>query len=234
MISVLTPTRGRPEWLTRMVESLHETSSGDVEAVLYVDDDDPDTIDCAADLKAKYGTLCRVGPRLTMSRYWNELLPLASGDFFLHGNDDIVFRTPGWDRMVDYYFSFIPDKIAFVYGSDEGQHFENFGAHGIVHRKWVETVGYFIPPHFSSDYGDTWLNEVAKSIGRSCYLPFIVEHLHFMFAKAPLDETYRARLERHYRDHNHDIWVRTQPERERDAEKLRQSIDSFKLTPVCP
>ena len=46
---------------------------------------------------------------------------------------------------------------------------KNFLTHGFLHRNWVETVGYFVPPYFSSDFNDTWLNEVADMIGRKIY-----------------------------------------------------------------
>ncbi len=224
MISVLCPTRKRHVWLTRMVDSLFDTASGPVEVCLYIDDDDPGSVVTAKMLARLYGPhkiKWMVGPRIVMSEYWNKLVSIAAGEYFMLGNDDVVYETPDWDEYVDYFFSFLPDKIAHVYGSDDGQHYEGFGAHGIVHRRWVETLGYFVPPYFTSDHGDAFLNEVASALDRNRYLPFTVKHYHFMFGNAPIDDTYRDRLERHYKDRNAEKWVATAAERTRDIAKLR-------------
>ena len=151
----------------------------------------------------------------------------------MQGNDDIIFRTNGWDALVEQAFENCPDKILLVHGSDEGQHFTRFGAHGIVHRRWIDTVGYFIPPYFSSDYGDAWINELAEGIRRRKFVPFIAEHMHFMFGKAPMDQTTRERLARHKRDNVDDIWRRTKSERIVATKKLAALI-GVKYIPPLP
>ena len=64
----------------------------------------------------------------------------------MHCGDDLTFDTPGWDGVVREAFEQTPDKILFAYGNDLGPHGETFGTHGFVHRRWVETLGYFVPP----------------------------------------------------------------------------------------
>lgn len=218
MISVLCPSRKRPAQLRRMVESLGlALKYGAVEVIVYADADDPETVELARELRIKY----HVGPRLTMSALWDPLIPLADGDIFMQGNDDVVFRTDGWHVLVDAFFAASEDKIWMVHGSDGTPRAEAFGPHPIVHRRWVETVGYFIPPYFSSDYGDTWVNYVADRLGRRKYLPFLVEHMHYAWGKAARDETTEERLLRHARDLPGETYNRMAPEREADVEKLR-------------
>jgi hypothetical protein len=228
MISVLIPTRNRPVQLLRTINSAYATAKnkGGVEFVLYVDDDavtsSLPTVGCLD--PAAYAVKAVIGPRITLTDCWNKCLPLASGDIYCQGNDDIIFRTPGWDGIVEYMFSFTPDRILLVHGSDCGLHYGDFGAHPFVHKKWVDTLGYFLPPYFSSDFGDLWLHVIAEALGRRRYLPFEIEHMHFCLGKAKIDQTTADRLERHYIDKVDDIWNRTEGERMEAIEKLRKVI----------
>lgn len=220
MISLLLPTRGRPSELARMVSSVRATAKTNVQIVLYVDDDDG--TDYAA---FRNDATIKVGPRIRqMTRCWNEIVPLATGDIFCLANDDIIFRTQGWDLMVEAAFSGCADKILLVHGDDLGGQRERFGPHPFISRRWVETVGYFLPPYFSSEYGDTWLAEVANAVGRRKFLPFVVEHMHFCWGKAEQDQVTRDRLARGDTDHVDDLWHKLEPERQKDIAKLRAVI----------
>ena len=239
MISILCPTRNRPSELARMVTSVQNTVSSlkKVELLFYVDDDDILSIPAITELQDTIKGLTlkyRQGPRITLTQCWNELLPDVDGDLVMQGNDDIIFRTGSWDVMVEDKFKASTDKILLVHGSDDGMHFGNFAPHGIVHKRWVDAVGYFIPPYFSSDYGDKWLNDVANELGRRVYLPFIVEHLHFLFGKAAKDRTTLDRLERHAQDDVDNVWLLLEPKRASDVKKLRQLLDpeETKLYPI--
>ena len=122
--------------------------------------------------------------------------------------------------MLDVFDGY-PDRIVFVHGRD-GIHDASFGTHGFIHRRWVDTVGYFVPPYFSSDYNDTWLNEVANALGRRVYLPGLyTEHMHPVAGKAPWDATYHERMERHTRDGVDALYVSKRHERLADVERLR-------------
>jgi len=225
MISILCPTRNRPTELTRMVESVYATVSDPtrVEVLFYVDLDDGISVPTIKGLTVPEGSRVdfMVGSRITLTKCWNELLSIAQGDLLMQGNDDVIFRTRGWDEMVEATFNRVTDKILMVHGSDEGMHYNMFGAHPIVHRKWVDALGYFIPPYFSSDYGDKWVNDLANTIGRRVYLPFIVEHMHFLFGKATKDATTLERLQRHRDDNVDQTWNETFTQRQAAVDKLR-------------
>lgn len=232
MISILCPTRNRPLILTNMVKSVAATVEDltRVEVLFYVDLDDDVSIPAIKELSPGFRVDYKVGPRITLTQCWNELLPLANGEYVMQGNDDVMFRTHAWDRMVHEAFDRVPDKILMVHGSDEGQHFERFGAHPIVSRKWVDAVGYFIPPYFSSDFGDKWVNDLANSIKRRVYLPFVAEHMHFMFGKAQKDQTTLDRLDRHERDNVNQKWNDTFNERQQAVNILMNLINGRGFT----
>lgn len=236
MISLLLPTRKRPDSLRRMVESARATATNPPEIVCYVDNDDPETADlCESELFVKFIQ----GSRILLTDMWNKCLPLATGDIFGQLNDDVVFRTPGWDQQVEEAFRTVPDKILLAHGDDGGNFYHGtFGPHSFVSRRWVEALGYFIAPFYSSDYGDTTLCDTADLIGRRKFLPFVIEHLHLFYGKAGLDQTTQDRLDNHWFDGVDQLYPLLEFKRERDAEKLRKlmfsNIDTTGWAPPRP
>ena len=203
MISLLLPSRGRPENIARLHASVVETiSSPWWEMVVRLDDDDP-----KAD---EYPTLPSVrylrGQRGVLSTLWNDCYAEAGqADTYMHCGDDITFSTPGWDRIV--LDAFPEDGIAFVHGDDASDHGSWFGTHGFLRREWIDALGYFVPPYFSSDYNDTWHNEIANMLGRRIFVPIVTEHFHPAFGKAEWDQTHQERLARG-REDNVDLMYR--------------------------
>lgn len=228
MISILTPTRNRPVEIQRMVESAIETATGEIEFLFRMDSDDR-TEHALGPQRLKSGKLARLftlnGPReRMMTKFWNDLLPHANGDILLQGNDDIVFRTNGWDALVQAEFDKVSDKILLV-GGDDGMNHGRAIPHPFVSRKWVDTVGYFIAPYFESDYGDTWLEQVSMALGRRVYLPnVLIEHFHFIFGKAQKDQTTLERLARHSQQNPAKLYAELAPKRAEDVAKLRAVI----------
>jgi glycosyl transferase/beta-hydroxylase protein BlmF len=106
----------------------------------------------------------------------------------MHAGDDIRFTTPGWDTQVRQAFAQSQDKILLVQGDDLSPNREVLATHGFLHRRWVETVGYFLPPLFSCDWNDVWLTEIADALERRVMLPFVTEHQHYSFGKRPADK----------------------------------------------
>lgn len=230
MISVLVPTRGRPHNMLRMVESGRATADERVEYVFYIDDDDAPSRDMAIQLNEQGGDVFWThGPRgtLNLSQLWNECYDASTPgcDIFQHSCDETIYRTSGWDTAVREAFeNEFPDGIGLVYGRD-GIHDENLATHGFITRSWVDAVGYFVPPYFSSDYNDLWLHEVAGGIGRRWFLPDVfTEHMHPAVGKGPLDQTHQERLARHGQDNVDALWNQLFPQRQEDVRKLLEAI----------
>lgn len=221
MISIITPTRGRVAQLTRMVESARATARGKIEFVFSVDEDDKETASACTHLGISFVTMKR---DLIHSARWDKCLPITTGELLFSANDDIVMRTPGWDLMLEEEFAKCPDKILMCYGDDLSGNGENFACHPCVHRRWIETLGYFFPPYFDGDYPDAWVDDLAARIGRKKFLPFVVEHLHFFYRKAELDQTMKERLARQQKQNPALIYKQKEAERIADAEKLRKAM----------
>jgi hypothetical protein len=133
----------------------------------------------------------------------------------------VVFRTPGWDVEIEKAFAEVPDKILLAFADDGSPNGKRFASLPFVSRKWVETVGYFTGPGFSADYSDTWPFDVATMIGRVKHVPVLIEHMHHVWGKAQVDQTYQENKERMARDNPAKLYADLLPERMRDAEKLR-------------
>lgn len=226
LISILVPSRDRAIQHARMVRSAVDlaTYPRRLEFVTYLDQDDrslgsywherPDYYDGSS------GQVI-IGERIVLSEMWNLCYERSHGEIVMHCGDDIIFRTPGWDVEVRKAFAQSSDKILLVHGDDCSPNTDALATHGFLHRRWVETVGYFVPPYFSSDWNDVWLTEVADMIGRRVKIPIITEHMHYSFGKADRDENTAEREERGARDGVVELYENTAHERVEDASKLR-------------
>ncbi len=227
-ISILCPTRKRPENVFRLLESIKSTALNfeSVEILFYVDEDDCLIQSLFATKEFnKFSKNITVisGKRILLSEMWNICYQKSESDILMQCGDDIVFKTNSWDDFVLNAFENINDKIVLVHGSD-GINTSNFGTHVFLHRNWCEAVGYLIPPYFSSDYSDLWLNEIATCIGRKLYVPILTEHLHPANLKADYDMNYYENLRRGVRDNVKLLYDITKKERDIDMLKLKLKI----------
>lgn len=219
MISLLCPTRGRPDNMRRFADSARSTSSTPVEIVWYVDSDDIASQQVFVDL-GDAACVEKHGSR-PLSDMWNCCARVSSGDILGMMGDDVVFRTPDWDQVVAEVFDRFSDRIAFVYGRD-GLQDSVLGTHGFVSREWVQATGRMTGGFFEHDYADTWLNDVAERVGRRVFVPdVLIEHMHPDAGKAPLDDTYECRRG----IGQATLYEQLAPERARDAEKLRRAME---------
>lgn len=217
MISLLVPSRGRPEAFGVMCQSalFWADRRDDIEIVLRQDEDSPYLLDSGDDWLVPL-----IGPRHPLSSLWNDCADAASGDILMQCADDIRFRTPGWDTLVIEAFDQYPDRIAYIYGRD-GIADQRMATHGFMHRRWYETLGYFTWPHFTSDYGDLWNHTIAQRLDRLHYLPdLFTEHLHPSVGKGEWDLTHQERVERDKTDENWRRWDDAQPDLDEAVQKL--------------
>lgn len=226
MISILVPTRKRPNNITRLIDSIVSTSDiNNIELLIYIDDDDEESIPALQAGAEKINLIAVQGNRLIGSQMYNELGKMATGDIIMFAADDIVFRTPHWDKIIQTEFDKYEDKILFVYGEDGYQH-GRIGTHGFIHRYWMELLGYVLPPKLASAYTDEWITEIASRINRKNYKPdIIIEHLHPAVGKAPVDEVYQKRIE--IAGDLATYYKSLESDRVRDAETLKQFINLF-------
>ena len=203
-----------------MVESLMKASVILPEVVVYIDDDDtqsPDTAQFLHDLYFPHFQYI-IGVKKCFTDYWNACCDSASGDIFMMAADDLLFCTKGWDVLVSDCFASSKDKIIMAYG-DISNNQKIVPSHPIVHRNWVETVGYFSPPYFKCGSCDYWLNDVAKFLGRKQALPFNLAQQTYLKAD---EEIRRNMLTESLRNETRILYQDTFMQRLNDASRLKE------------
>jgi len=154
MISVLIPSRGRPELLRESIDSL---GVGDFEILVYVDRDDP----YLTEYMQVPTTYTLVGKRHGyegLQHYINDLCKIATGDWLFLWNDDAIMNTIGWWQKVHQ-----PDRPEVI----------NFDSNLInnlfplVSRQMYEAMGHFsLSPH-----NDSWVQDIANKLGIHTHVP---------------------------------------------------------------
>jgi hypothetical protein len=214
-----------------MWESIIDTCDdiNSVELVLRIDDDDKDTINKVKLFPHLDRIKTIIAPRgKTMGEMHNVCINVCSGNIMMPGSDDFLFRTKSWDSLVRDAFDQYPDKILLLHCSDGLQN-EALATTVFVHRKWVEILGYLIPPYFVADFGDKWLDHVAHDVGRKIYFPAVlIEHMHYTAGKSDFDEVYRDRRRMKKEAGGKRAWKETGEKRHEDVAKLQNYINNFK------
>jgi len=186
-IAILTPSRGRPERLLDHWVSFLETVAHPelIHLYIYIDGDDQ----CLEDYKCldfprKDLISMHIGPRTIMSDMVNILYDQSKQEEIIYfGADDLLMRTEHWDEVIRKGFDRFLDKLVLFFGRDdcESQHIsKEFSSHPVIHRNFVDAVGYVSPPIFTCDFADTWINDIFKRIGRVEKLPYYNEHVHYL------------------------------------------------------
>lgn len=198
-ISILTPTRGRPQRLTTFIKSLDETASGihDIEVVLGIDEDDQESIDFNISTKIINITKT-IAPRDTMGSINTRCYNNSSGEIIILGNDDVIVRTQKWDqKIIDKIINF-EDEIYLAFPSD-GHKSKILSTFPILSRKCINIMGNAFPIQYKGSLIDLQIYEIflrLKKIKMDRIVAIdnvLFEHNHFQKDQNLVDQTYRDR-----------------------------------------
>src|SRR3990167_638815 len=191
-ISILCPTRGRPENASRLARSIKDTCIGNVSVLFYCDHDDPK--------EKEYKVPHVTGPDYLFAMKCHVLSMACDGDILMMCGDDAVFKTPGWDNILRYCNKKWPDGIwcASFWDGTPGK-LNQDGTEKITHphpaigRMAYEVLGYIANPMFQHFCTDPWLTSMFEEIGRFKYFKTVrVDHMRAGIVKeVPKDATYR-------------------------------------------
>ena len=178
MISLLCPTRGRPDRAMQFLDSVLATQKNDNEIIFGLQKDDPELSKYPAAITSR---AVYFDPRSTVY-YWNEMAKIAKGNLLTLIADDVIMRTKGWDEKFEAVSDKYPDQIYLITtqdGRNAGIHPNNLPTpHPTITRKWYETLGYFTFPGLFHYYADTWNASIARQLGRQVNLYDVTwEHL---------------------------------------------------------
>ena len=219
--SLLLATRGRPEQVERLFQSIIETADNPekVEVILYIDDDDTGSHHLTHPI---IGVTRMILPKSTMGGMHRACCEAAKGKYILLLGDDNVFRSAGWDREVTAEFEKFPDGIAMVYGNDMIQG-RNMCTAPFLTRLSCEMMGGICPAEYTGEFVDTHiLDQFSKlrywGYDRIVYRDdIVIEHLHHVVGKAAFDETYANQAPT---DENRDLFFSLDSQRVATARKI--------------
>lgn len=164
-VSVLIPERGRPEMLDRLITSLLQTAAGDahIEILVAIDDDDPAWTGREPFMHSQ--TRYFRWPRpLTLGEKINRLKDEATGDLMWFIANDMVMETSGWPTKFRQAVAQLPNGIGVAFVRDDLH--PGHASYPILTRRFVEAVGFFVPPCYPFWWIDTHLDALGILIGQ--------------------------------------------------------------------
>lgn len=196
-ISILLPTRKRPDMLLRMLSSLFDTAKHPemLEVVVYIDDDDTSTLELGF---SSWNVKRIVGPRQSMGKLNAACYAQSTGEVIILCNDDIIVRTKGWDMLIHRQIVRFPDEVYLLYPNDlyKGRRLAVFP---ILSRVTCDTIGDPFPADYRGAFIDVHVLDIFKQLQgrghkRVVFLEDVVfEHMHYKLGKSVFDSTYRER-----------------------------------------
>jgi glycosyl transferase family 2 len=224
-ISLLLPTRARPDLVNRLFDSVVRTTTfGEhLEIVVFLDADD----ETSADILWP-GLKCETlrGPSgQTMGNMLRACYRASSGRYLMLLNDDVVFRTSGWDERVIAAFRKFSDDVALVYGSDLDQE-QSRPTLPFVSRMVSELIGGLCPRGYHNLHIESHLFDIFNQLSRLgqhrlVYLGDVVfEHMHHAVGKGTFDST---SVKRHKQDDD-ALFIALDQERRHKAIHLLEFI----------
>ena len=221
-ITVLIPSRGRPEQLFATLRRMQKFQSVDgagapAHQVVYmigVDADDIETVGMGKLLvtpSLRGGPICmRVFARTpSLGEMVNRMALDAPADVYCSLCDDVLVMTEGWDARIAEAVEAKPDGV-FWWKTDE----KRAATYAIVTEKWRAASGRVFTDYFPYWWDDVWLLHVWIQASESSWL----------YVDAELEDrphnTQRMRDLRFWAD----FYADRSAEREAEADRIRQAL----------
>jgi len=184
-MTILVPSRGRPENIIRLMDAWSATTTQDTRLLVLVDDDDSKLDDYLSIPNIDI----RVGPRIRIGGTLNVVAPemaLTSRNIGFMGDDHLP-RTKGWDETFINELDRI--KVGVVYGNDLA-HGAGLATSVTMTSNIVNTLGYICVPGSIHLFLDNFWMELGRGTNITYFDNVIIEHIHPNFQKALSDNTY--------------------------------------------
>jgi len=193
MISLIHPSRGRPEKSVRNVIDWHTRAGAEIEIIVSIDSSDK------SDYQYSYNQLVRtvtkstliVNDNTSVVEATNVAAKQSKGDILVYLSDDFTC-FPLWGRKLEEEFAKYSGPTL-IKVDDCLQKFNvPVLTIPIMNRELYNKLGYFFHPDFKSMFCDEHLYWKTMQLGALKFAPHLkFEHCHVSVGKAPDDETYR-------------------------------------------
>lgn len=189
-LTVVTPSRGRPQNVQRLVDAMAKTCRADTKLIIGLDRDDPTRKDYPA-LGVKYVTKEAADYGRHVVKWINYLADFAASKGTKavgHFGDDCLPQTVGWDEKILAAL----EKTPFAFGNDLSIE-RPAGAlctHLFMRSSTLNKIGYFGPDSIQHMWIDLVWHQWGETAGITYLHEVVIEHLHFLEGKAPYDPSY--------------------------------------------
>ncbi len=186
MLSLILPTRGRPEGLDRFLGSVVETTTrlNELEIVLVMDEDDAASLGYVSHHALRIVRTV-VPPGLPMGQLNLAGYEACSGANVMLVNDDIIIQSPEWDEQVFDVIRNHPDGVYLIHVND-GIFQDRLCTFPLVSRRYCELSNGICPPEYRRYRIDDHIYNVFNLLSvlgrnRILYLPEVrFEHYNYV------------------------------------------------------
>jgi hypothetical protein len=218
------PSRGRPDRIKTMLDSYISTKSDFTDMYIYLDNDDPEL--SKYDFK-EYDVKVEIGERQHLVPIYNHAWKVNNDySYYFVANDDLVFRTKNWDKMLIDTIIEKGNGWGIAYGDDlHGNVEAGLPDFSVMSANIVNTMGCIYPDRFLRLWCDFYYRDLGNSVGKLfCNKDVIIEHIRVHNPDEDLDE-YKSTVTT---DRNNYIGY-VQENQQADAEKLLNAIIAEQL-----
>jgi hypothetical protein len=180
VISVIFPTRKRPDWLRQAVHSLVSLADDParVEVLVACDPDDPETQALVVPGLKVWTAPERYG-YVGTHHYMNALALQAKGEWLMLWCDQAEMLTQGWDTVVER-------QAPGVWYPDASPEFP-FDITPAWPKAWTTAIGHVAP----YNHIDTYIQRLGESVNRHALLPIRMIHRVSNVNGVAEDDTHR-------------------------------------------
>lgn len=133
-----------------------------------------------------------INPNMNLCQKLNHISNKYASDYkyLAFMGDDHWIRTKNWDEKLVQSIEKIPNGIA--YGNDLFQG-PNLPTFVLMDSSVIKTLGYMCPPKQKHLYIDNFWKDLGTKLNTLVYVSdVVVEHMHFVNKKSPVDEIYAS------------------------------------------
>lgn len=233
-ISLLVPSRERLNLKLTLISSIITTVSdiNNVELIFGIDEDDP-TRDIVYNISkaipfVKVIDIKNNGKFIGINKIWNILCTAAEGNILGYIGDDMIFKTPNWDKEIleEFSGSNLPsDEIKLVHCYDGYRSRDEICVNAFLHKKYTEIIGYLCREEFLINWSDQWLYQTFKAFDRIKWRRDIhIQHNHWVFGNRKRDNVADRMLSDNKDRISDQLWFDLAPERINDINKLAEYL----------
>ena len=227
-ISILLPTRERSKKFERMLKSLLNTcyNTQRIEILLLTNEDDNELKNYQEIIKNEnYNNITIklfIKNLETHAIRNNFLVKKSDGDIIFPINDDMIFVSNNWDRVIDKEFSKINHEKPYgIWISSNIKYRYLHCDFPIINKAWYKKLGYVGSEFFNFWYLDTWICDLCLRSGKFIVTPHIkVDQLSANRFDKEIDSTHLKNINTDKADKDFKIWINTVDERKKESLKL--------------